>query len=235
MFLQTPPPTPPVPAAVQVQAPQPAPQAPPARVAPVQRRVVPSQAAARRVPKGARVWYWPPMGVEPVTAPGSATDARAATAVTMAGKGGQAGNVAPPFGTLPTLEPIYFPSGSSEVHHGKRNLMAMAAYLKGNPQMSVACIGFTDPRGTNKAAHQKLSLARAGAVKAELMTLGVKPEQIKVEGRGSDPGTVKGPQEDKHWTARRVEVRVEPPAQAQTGAPQKREPETEKVTAKEGA
>lgn len=239
MFLQAtlppPPPTaPPVTPVVQVPKPNP----PPVQVNPSPRRTTAAPRPMRRVPRGVRVWYWPPMDGADGQA-GSPEDPRATATTAKTLQGTPSGKVPSMPATLPSIEPIYFPSGSSEIHHGHRNLMAMAAFLKGNPQVPVTCIGFTDPRGSNKSTHQKLSLARAAAVRGELTRLGVQEERIRVEAHGSDPGTGKGAQEDKFWTARRVEVRLGPGAPTtppvKVPAPVKQETETEKVTVKEGA
>ena len=61
----------------------------------------------------------------------------------------------------------------------------LSQILKAHPNAQVRLSGYADNTGT-RAANQKLSLDRANAVKAMLVTSGIAPERIATKGYGQD-------------------------------------------------
>lgn len=99
---------------------------------------------------------------------------------------------------------------------GKAQLDALLGKIKGVDVEAVIAVGYTDRIGS-KAYNLKLSLRRADAVKAYLMSHGIPANRIQVEGKGklnpvTRPGQCKGPKSPKVIKClqpdRRVEIEV---------------------------
>lgn len=77
--------------------------------------------------------------------------------------------------------------------------------LEGNPSLTVSIEGHTDDTGTAER-NQTLSLARAEAVRAELIAAGIAPSRMKTAGFGSSRPLASGSGEDARARNRRVEL-----------------------------
>ena len=104
----------------------------------------------------------------------------------------------------PTI--IHFDTGKTTIApEGAKQIAATAKLAKSNYIQQVCVRGFADKQG-NAAANQKLSLARANAVAAELRKNGVDPKTIVAEAAG-EPGGNTG--SDSSFFATRSDRRVE--------------------------
>ncbi|MHB0972298.1 MAG: OmpA family protein [Thermoanaerobaculia bacterium] len=100
------------------------------------------------------------------------------------------------------MSPVYFRSGSTHLdREARRMLSAYARLVKANPKTQLNIVGYTDTVGTT-AANVQLSTRRALVVKAHLISLGVRPEQMSAIGRG-ETQSLTGLQ-----ASRRVEIDV---------------------------
>jgi hypothetical protein len=100
----------------------------------------------------------------------------------------------------------------------RKQLRTIALHLKGHPELGkITIVGHTDSRG-KPAMNQKLSLKRAEGVKAMLIKLGVNPERLVAEGKGST--ALKNPKKSKraHRQNQRVELVPAPAAVASAEA-----------------
>jgi hypothetical protein len=108
----------------------------------------------------------------------------------------------------------------------RKQLRKIAIHLKAHPELGkITIVGHTDSRGKS-AMNQKLSLKRAEGVKAMLIKLGVNPERLVAEGKGST--ALKNPKKSKraHRQNQRVELIPAPAAVAGAeAAPAPKEPE----------
>ena len=108
-----------------------------------------------------------------------------------------------------TASAVTFASGRSALTAaGRRELDKVVAYLTENSQVKVMLTGHTDNTG-NDEANQRLSVARAEAAKAYLVSKGVDAGRITASGQGEsqpaeDNGTAAG-----RAANRRVEVTVQ--------------------------
>lgn len=86
--------------------------------------------------------------------------------------------------TLTLQEDVLFATDSAELFpRALDKLRPLSGYLRGNPGVRVAIIGFTDSRGTD-AHNQDLSERRAESVRAALEDMGVTRARFRVEGHG---------------------------------------------------
>ena len=83
------------------------------------------------------------------------------------------------------LDDLTFESGSALLGQGQfGSLAALAAYLKENPQRTIALVGHTDASG-NLATNIALSTARAASVRDRLIRdFGIPAAQVSAEGVG---------------------------------------------------
>lgn len=87
-------------------------------------------------------------------------------------------------GLIVTLPGIFFDIGKSQLKAGARNtLRRIAENLKSREGVRIAVEGHTDATGSDEA-NQKLSEARAAAVRAVLVEAGIAESRITSEGRG---------------------------------------------------
>lgn len=103
--------------------------------------------------------------------------------------------------------------GKSFTKAQRKQLRKIAVHLKAHPELGkITIVGHTDSRG-KAPMNQKLSLKRAEGVKAMLIKLGVNPERLAAEGKGST--ALKNPKKSKraHRQNQRVELVPAPAAE----------------------
>jgi OOP family OmpA-OmpF porin len=94
---------------------------------------------------------------------------------------------------------------------GKARLDELNQQLKGRTQDMLLTVGHTDSVGSD-AYNDRLSLARAQAVKAYLVSVGIAADRIKVEGKGERDPIADNKTAAGRAKNRRVEIRVTGPA-----------------------
>jgi outer membrane protein OmpA-like peptidoglycan-associated protein len=94
---------------------------------------------------------------------------------------------------------------------GKAKLDGLVAGLKGVAIDVVIVVGHTDSKGSD-AYNQRLSLARAEAVKTYLVSKGIDGQRIRTEGRGESQPVADNATEEGRAKNRRVEIQVTPVA-----------------------
>lgn len=77
--------------------------------------------------------------------------------------------------------------------------------MEENPSLNVSIEGHTDDTGT-AARNRTLSLARAEAVRVELIAAGIDPSRMKIAGFGSEKPLARGTSEEARARNRRVEL-----------------------------
>jgi len=93
-----------------------------------------------------------------------------------------------PLGATLVLQDVVFETGKADLKPGAaQRLQPMAQYLQANPQVKVRIDGHTDAQGSD-SYNQRLSEARAQAVRTTLAGMGVAGERITAVGHGeADP------------------------------------------------
>ena len=110
-----------------------------------------------------------------------------------------------------TLQGIVFALNKAEIGPPSRpTLVAVAAAMKTYPSLRVRVRGHTDNRGS-AVRNQKLSLARAQAVKDFLVAEGVATDRIVVEGLGATEPIDTNQTPKGRANNRRIEFRIESP------------------------
>ncbi len=94
---------------------------------------------------------------------------------------------------------------------GKARLDEFNQQLMGREQDMLLTIGHTDSIGTD-AYNDRLSLARAQAVRDYLVSVGIAAQRIKIEGRGEREPVADNKTAEGRAKNRRVEIKVIPPA-----------------------
>jgi len=190
-------------AALQVDAP------PPVQAASVAQRPAPVRAVTAPTPRAIprvdvkrpymRVWYWPPMPVEPSGPSPFGT--------------GQGGDAVDPRGNK--LDDVNFPTNRVKVVDEQSQLEHLAQWMRSNPKIEVILDGYADARGTN-ARNQKLAAQRAQSVKDFLVGRGVPANHITTAGHGASSPVRGETQDEGYWLSRRVVIRFK---NAPEGAP----------------
>ena len=103
---------------------------------------------------------------------------------------------------------IYFPVGSSLIDQdGQRQITWFVDKMKPYPQANFLVQGFADSTGA-EATNQDLSLARAQAVAAAMVSQGILPARMDVQGFGTASAADTNATAEGRRNNRRVEVTV---------------------------
>jgi outer membrane protein OmpA-like peptidoglycan-associated protein len=106
------------------------------------------------------------------------------------------------------FDPIDFASGSPQITSTTRKTVnEMAQILKAYPNVQVQVAGHSDNSG-NAEANRALSLARAEAIKAVLVSQGVSPDRVATQGYGQDRPIASNDTEAGRAQNRRMELNV---------------------------
>jgi flagellar motor protein MotB len=103
---------------------------------------------------------------------------------------------------------LNFQSGSSQITPDSlKTVNDLAQILKAYPNVQIQVTGHTDNSG-NAETNQALSLARAEAVKAELVSQGVSADRVATQGFGEDRPIASNTTEEGRARNRRIELNV---------------------------
>jgi putative exosortase-associated protein (TIGR04073 family) len=101
-----------------------------------------------------------------------------------------------------------FAVGSAELSSAARaRFQEVGRILRANPEARVVVAGFTDSTGDVRA-NQRLSLARAAAVRAALLAEGVAPERVEYAGYGEASPVASNDTREGRASNRRVELEL---------------------------
>jgi outer membrane protein OmpA-like peptidoglycan-associated protein len=115
-----------------------------------------------------------------------------------------------------SLSGVLFEAGGNQLSApAQSRLDTVAQALAAYPDRNIVVEGHTDDRGSD-ATNQQLSQKRADAVREYLESRGVSGERIRSIGRGESNPIASNDSAEGRANNRRVEVIVEPKAQAQT-------------------
>ena len=104
---------------------------------------------------------------------------------------------------------VFFETNSTTLSQQDSTTVSNAAGVaKSMPSAKVTVTGFTDTEGT-PAYNQQLSVRRANAVKAALVSNGVVPQAITVTGSGESGLLVETPDQTRNEKNRRVQITVQ--------------------------
>jgi outer membrane protein OmpA-like peptidoglycan-associated protein len=104
---------------------------------------------------------------------------------------------------------VFFDTNSTTLSQQSATTVTEAANIaKSTPNARVAITGFTDTDG-NPAYNQQLSLRRATAVKNALVSSGIAPQAIAVNGAGEGGLLIETPDQTKNEKNRRVQIVVQ--------------------------
>ena len=106
---------------------------------------------------------------------------------------------------LPNVQ--FYSNSARLLPYSIRPIQELAAYLDSHPQLNAVIKGYTDDVGEEEANLQ-LSQARAEAVRAVLISLGISPDRVKAIGYGETLPKVRGQSVEARALNRRVEVEL---------------------------
>jgi outer membrane protein OmpA-like peptidoglycan-associated protein len=106
---------------------------------------------------------------------------------------------------LPNVQ--FYTNSARLLPYSIRPIQELAAYLESHPQVDAVIKGHTDDVGEDEANLQ-LSQARAEAVRAVLISIGISPDRIKAFGYGESRPKVRGQSVEARALNRRVEVEL---------------------------
>jgi outer membrane protein OmpA-like peptidoglycan-associated protein len=108
-------------------------------------------------------------------------------------------------GIIAGIRPLIFPPGSNLIDaEGRQILKAMAAAIAGFPELRIMVTGHSDGTGS-EAANIRISLNRARAVAAVLVSSGIAAKRIDTSGAGSSKLLTTDPSPEAQAKNRRVE------------------------------
>jgi outer membrane protein OmpA-like peptidoglycan-associated protein len=90
---------------------------------------------------------------------------------------------------------------------GRKSLSELNESLKGADLEMIVAVGHTDGKGS-EAYNNRLSLARANAVKAYLVTLGIPSEKVQTDGKGKSEPVADNSTDEGRALNRRVVITV---------------------------
>jgi len=106
------------------------------------------------------------------------------------------------------LDGVNFETGSNRLTGGSLNTLDSAVQaLKAYPNNTIVVEGYTDDRG-DAAMNQKLSQARAEAVRAQLISQGISASNVSAKGYGEANPTASNDTKAGRAQNRRVELRI---------------------------
>jgi outer membrane protein OmpA-like peptidoglycan-associated protein len=109
---------------------------------------------------------------------------------------------------------ISFDTGRADIRPNFRPVLdSFATSLNNNPVTEVTVIGHTDSSGSD-AVNNPLSLNRAASTRDYLVSRGVSPNRVRIEGRGSREPIVANDTPQNRARNRRVEIYVAEPKEA---------------------
>ena len=98
--------------------------------------------------------------------------------------------------TTPLLASVSFAINSHEITEKEMvNVYNVAQWMKSNPDASIVIQGYADKNTGSQAYNHQLSMQRAEAVKAALITYGVNPDNLSIEAYGSS----EQPYSENNW------------------------------------
>lgn len=98
--------------------------------------------------------------------------------------------------TTPLLASVSFAINSHEITEKEMvNVYNVAQWMKSNPDASIVIQGYADKNTGSQAYNHQLSMHRAEAVKAALITYGVNPDNLSIEAYGSS----EQPYSENNW------------------------------------
>jgi OOP family OmpA-OmpF porin len=104
---------------------------------------------------------------------------------------------------------VFFDTNSTTLSQQSATTVTEAANVaKSTPNARVAVTGYTDTDGA-PAYNQQLSIRRADAVKNALMSSGIAPQAITVNGAGEAGLLIETPDQTKNEKNRRVQIVVQ--------------------------
>jgi OOP family OmpA-OmpF porin len=147
-----------------------------------------------------------PRSAAPAAAPGAAPSAAPAPAAAPSAAPAPA---APPAAVKVTYAAdAFFDSGKSVVKaDGKAKLDDLAGKVKGINLEVIIAVGHTDSDGSD-ASNQSLSVRRAEAVKAYLVSKGIEKNRVYTEGKGEKQPVADNKTKEGKAKNRRVEIEV---------------------------
>jgi len=104
------------------------------------------------------------------------------------------------------LHNIYFANGKTRIlDTSEQALQELYQFLLTRPERRIRIVGHTDDIGSDRS-NQVLSEGRCHEVKQEMVSRGIAPERIEIEGRGEKDPIVPNDSEEHRQMNRRVEI-----------------------------
>lgn len=111
-------------------------------------------------------------------------------------------------GVVTRIDNLYFATNKTYVlPESEGALEQLADFMRENSAVSIRIVGHTDAVGSDEA-NMRLSLGRAKAVRAELISRGIDADRIEYEGRGESEPIATNDTEEGRQQNRRVEFEI---------------------------